>query len=62
MEVCTVAHHWLVDARPSRGSYHAVCQICGEEKSFPEQEPRYRFAMQKKPVPPPIVDSAPLVG
>jgi len=62
MEVCSVAHHWLVDARPSRGSYHAVCSICGEEKNFPEQEPRYRFATQRKPVPPPVADTTPLGG
>jgi len=62
METCTVAHHWLVDARPSRGSYHAVCRTCGEEKDFPEQEPRFRFAMTKKPTPPPIMGRTPLVG
>lgn len=62
METCSAAHHWMVDACPSRGKYHAVCSICGEEKDFPEQELRLRFTMDKKPIPPPIADSPPLVG
>jgi hypothetical protein len=62
METCTAAHHWLIDARPARGSYHAVCSICGEEKDFPEQEPRFRFANSKKPTPPPIMGRTPSVG
>ena len=53
MAICTVAHHWLIDARPACGSYHATCRNCGEEKDFPEQDPRFRFTMTKKPTPPP---------
>ena len=62
MDTCTLAHHWLVDSLPARGSYHATCRICGEEKNFPEQETRFRFTMNKKPVPPPIMGTTPLVG
>jgi hypothetical protein len=39
MDTCTVAHYWLVDAEPTRGSYHATCKICGKKKDFPEQGP-----------------------
>jgi len=62
MDICTDAHHWLIDARPARGHYHATCRNCGEEKDFPEQEPRFRFTMAKKPTPPPIMYPTPLVG
>jgi len=54
METCTVAHHWLIDAIPIRGLYHAICKNCGEQRDFPQQEPRSRFPMTKKPTPPPI--------
>ena len=37
MDACTVAHHWLIDDGPTRGSYHATCKKCGEHKDFPEQ-------------------------
>jgi len=37
MDTCTVAHHWLIDDGPTRGSYHATCKKCGEKKDFPEQ-------------------------
>ena len=62
MHICTVAHHWLIDAQPARGHYHATCRNCGEEKDFPEQDPRFRFTMTKKPIPPPIMGTTPLVG
>ncbi len=39
MDTCTVAHYWLIDAGPTRGSYHATCKKCGEQKDFPEQGP-----------------------
>lgn len=42
-------HHWLVDTRPSAGSYHATCKKCGARKDFPEEEPRFRFRLSRKP-------------
>jgi hypothetical protein len=54
METCTVAHHWLIDALPIRGWYHAICKNCGEQKDFAEQEPRLNFAMTKNSTAPPI--------
>jgi hypothetical protein len=52
METC--AHHWLIDAVPIRGRYHAICRNCGEQKNFPRQEPRLRFTRPKNAIPPPI--------
>jgi hypothetical protein len=59
METCTAAHHWLIDALPVGGLYHATCRNCGEVKDFPEQQPRFSFIMTRKPAPPPITDTKP---
>ncbi len=50
MELCAVAHHWLIDTLPTAGSYHAKCRKCGAKKVFPFEDPRFRFRMFRKPV------------
>ena len=56
MDPCPLAHHWIIDAHPTRGSYHATCKVCGVETDFPEDTTRFKFRMAKKEVPAPIVE------
>ena len=56
MDSCVLAHHWIIDALPKRGSYHATCKNCGEERDFPEDATRFKFRMAKNVIPPPIVE------
>lgn len=56
MDSCPLAHHWLIDTHPTRGSYHATCKNCGEEKEFPEDAARFKFRMSKNVVPAPIIE------
>ena len=56
MVACAVAHHWLIDALPTSGSYHATCRKCGAVKIFPFQDPRFRFRLLRKPVPQPATE------
>jgi len=54
MDSCVLAHHWLIDALPTRGSYHAKCKNCGEEREFPEDANRFKFIVRKIIVSPPV--------
>jgi len=56
MDSCSPAHHWIIDSLPKRGSYHATCKVCGEEKGLPEDATRFKFRMTKNVVPPPVVE------
>jgi hypothetical protein len=56
MDSCSPAHHWIIDSLPKRGSYHATCKVCGEERDFPEDATRFKFRMAKNVIPPPIVE------
>jgi hypothetical protein len=56
MDSCSLAHHWIIDALPTRGSYHATCKVCGEERDFPEDATRFKFRMTKNVVPAPVVE------
>ena len=56
MDSCSLAHHWIIDARPKRGSYHATCKDCGEEKDFPEDATHFKFRMTKNVIPPPLIE------
>ncbi len=56
MDPCPLAHHWLIDARPIRGSYHATCKVCGVEREFPEDATRFKFRMGKNVVPAPVTE------
>jgi hypothetical protein len=59
MDSCVLAHHWLIDALPTRGSYHAKCKNCGEEREFPEDANRFKFRIFKKIVSPPVTEQQP---
>ena len=59
MDSCALAHHWIVDAHPTRGSYHATCKVCGEERQFPEDATRFKFRAGKNLVPAPILEQLP---
>jgi hypothetical protein len=56
MDSCPLAHHWIIDAQPTRGSYRATCKNCGEEKQFPEDATHFKFRMGKNVLPAPIVE------
>ena len=56
MVSCAPAHHWVIDALPTRGSYHATCKNCGEERQFPEDANPFKFRMGKNVVPAPILE------
>ena len=51
-------HHWLIDTLPSAGTYHAKCKKCGAVKVFPEEEPRFRFRLSRKPTKPLVEEAA----
>ncbi|MDM8000485.1 MAG: hypothetical protein QUS33_10925 [Dehalococcoidia bacterium] len=56
MDSCPLAHHWIIDALPTRGAYHAICKICGEERDFPENTTPFKFRMPKSAIPSPVVE------
>mgnify|MGYP001767967024 CR=1 FL=1 len=56
MRPCALAHHWIVDTLPKRGSYHATCKVCGEERDFPEDATHFKFRMGKNEIPAPLVE------
>jgi hypothetical protein len=56
MDSCVPAHHWLIDALPRRGSYHATCKNCGEERDFPENTTPFKFRMTKSMITPPVIE------
>ncbi len=43
LDPCVVAHHWIVETRPTRGSYHATCKVCGQEREFPQVVTRLKY-------------------
>lgn len=51
-------HHWLIDTLPTDGTYHATCKECGAHKDFPEEEPRFRFRLSRKPSKPLVEEAA----
>jgi hypothetical protein len=56
MDSCTLAHHWIIDALPTRGSYHATCKNCGEEREFPEDATPFKFRMTRSTIPSPDIE------
>jgi hypothetical protein len=56
MVSCTPAHHWIIDALPKGGSYHATCKVCGEERDFPEDTTHCKFRLGKNVIPAPLVE------
>jgi hypothetical protein len=56
MDSCVLAHHWLIDALPTRGSYHAKCKNCGEEREFPEDANRFKFRLARNVVSRPVME------
>ncbi len=49
LDPCVVAHHWIVDSRPTGGWYHATCKVCGQETRFPQVTPRSTFYRPRGP-------------
>jgi len=66
MDSCVTAHHWIIDAQPKYGSYHATCKNCGEEREFPAGVNRFRFRVSKdsntQPAVEPLSGSPPETG
>lgn len=59
MEPCILAHHWIIDAAPKRGSYHATCKNCGEERDFQGYNGPGKFRMTRSAVAPPVTEKVP---
>ncbi len=59
MEPCVLSHYWLIDAAPKRGSYHATCKNCGEEREFRANNTPHRIRMSRTAVTPPAAEEAP---